>query len=324
MDVDACWRSHPDEWQPLFEGLHADHPDKTRLESWSQLGGERVLALTVGPVRDVEESRNRPFRLIITVPHAHEPACTAVVVNAAHQLLTGCFLDGTPSSLPVDEIRQRTLITFMPDTNAQGRSRSPRQCWDGELANDEFLKVAFGVAADGERFGRYPEWSFAEHSPQRVGIVYEQISEDLWVEPNTSRRSTHSVAVDALYATYRYTHMLDMHQHEHDEAALLPADYERLSPEKRAALNHWADKLIAAWRNTGAAPRNEPAVPYKGQPRQQFFIDFWNGRCPGMLRLVSEVRNNRHVKTDIPTPMVHQFRMANAAIEATLSLALHR
>lgn len=65
----------------------------------------------------------------------------------------------------------------------------------------------------------------------------------------------------------------------------------------------------------------EPYALYRGQPRQQFFRDYWQGRCPGMLRLVSEVRNNRHSQSDASTPLEYQFRNACAALAATLSLA---
>lgn len=322
MNVDLCWKSHPEEWQPLFEAWHAAYPTITRLREWRQRGGARVLGLTVGPV-DREEALARPMRLLVAVPHAHEPACTAAAVNAAHLLLTGRYLDGAPATLDVEGIRRRLLVTFLPDTNPQGRARSPQRYWDGRTLDDEaFLKIAFGVAAGGERFGRYPEWSFAEHRPRRIGIVYEQVTEDLWVEPNTSRRSTHSRAIDELFAQFRYTHMLDMHQHQYDETALLPGDFELLAPEAQAAIMNWAHRLIDAWRKAGATPRPEPGIPYRGQARQQYFIDFWRGRCPGMIRLVSEVRNNRHVRSGEPTPPERQLRMASAALEATLALAL--
>lgn len=319
MDVASCWTSHPHEWQPLFRELHAGHPQNTRVSAMTQYGGEQVLGITIGPT-DESKARRCERRLLIAVPHAHEPACTAASVDLAHQLLTGRSLDGTPSPLDGHAILQRCIVTILPDTNAQGRARSPERCWDGLMYdNDAFLKWAFGIAADGERFGRYAEWSAGEHQPTRCGIEYEQVDDDLWVEPNTSRRSTHSRMIDHLFERYRYTHMLDLHQHENDEAALLPGDFEFLSEEAKAAIQTWGHALIHGWREAGATPRSEPTVPYRGGPRQQLFIDFWQGRCPGMLRLVSEVRNNRHNRTDEPTPMEYQFRMASAAIHATLA-----
>ena len=321
MDVNACWRSHPHEWQPLFADLRAKYPDLTALHVWPQMGGERVVGLTLGAQARGEAGRCRS-RILIAVPHAHEPACTAAAVDFVHQVLTGASLDGSPTAFDRERILRESVITVLPDTNTQGRVRSPERCWDGtKYDNDAFLKVAFGVAAGGERFGRYPEWRYSEHVPERVGIVYEQVDEDLWVEPNTSRRSTHSRMIDSLFERYEYTHMLDMHQHEGDEAALLPGDFELQSEERQAIIRAWGLALIEAWRKAGANPRPEPSIPYRGQPRQQFFIDFWKGRCPGMFRLVSEVRNNRHSKTGTPTPMEHQFRMTSTAIAATIAFA---
>lgn len=323
MFTSLCWVSHPHEWQPLFRRWASAYPERTTLHRWEQFGGASVVGLTVGSAARWEEA---DFRLLVTVPHAHEPAPTAAIVDLVAQLLTRTHLDGRPSTtVPRDLLLSRALITFLPDTNSQGRARSPERCWDGHgYDNDAFLKWAFGIAHDGARFGRYAEWKREEHSPERVGLVYEEIAPGVYVEPNTSRRSTHSAAIDELYDRYRYTHMLDMHQHEGDEAALLPADYDDRDDVCRAQIGAWARTLIEGWRGADASPRPEPAIPYKGQPRHQLFLDFWEGRCAGMKRLVSEVRNNRHVKTDDRTPMQHQFTMAEAALRATLRLAMDR
>jgi hypothetical protein len=140
------------------------------------------LAISVG-------NPDADTRLLVTVPHAHEPAGTAACVDVLCQLITGTHLDGTKADLPVETINQRLFITFVPDSNPQGRSRSPERVWDGiHYDNETFLKIAFGIATDGSRFGRYPEWRFSEHKPKRVGIIYEQVDDDLWVEPNTSRK----------------------------------------------------------------------------------------------------------------------------------------
>lgn len=309
--------SHPNEWQPLLDAWAAEYPDRVVLHAWPQYGGEQVRGLTLG-----DDGRERPVRLLVAVPHAHEPAPTAAILNLAAGLLTGRRLDGSPDAAAAG-ILGRCLLTLLPDTNSQGRARSPRRVWDGELDNDAFLKVAFGVAADGERFGRYPEWRPSEHHPARVGIVYEQVEEDLWVEPNTSRRSTHSRALDDLFARYRYTHHLDMHQHEGDEAALLPATYDDLPPDRQERLNAWVGVVLGAWEAAGIRHKGS-YVPYRGQPRQQFFREFWAARCPGMLRLTTETRNNRHIPTDEPTPLERQFRSASIALQATLEFLTTR
>lgn len=312
-DVKGLWCSHPQEWQPLLDEWqvqYAGHEPLT-FHSWPQMGGEVVRGLTLG-------TADRPVRLLIAVPHAHEPAPTAAIVDLASQIITGQHRDGTPASLDGARILDRCLLTLVPDSNNQGRARSPERVWDGAVDNDTFLKTAFGIAADGERFGRYAEWRPSEHRPRQVGIVYEQIEPDLYVEPNTSRRSTHSRMLDELFARYRYTHYLDMHQHEGYEATLLPADFDDLAPESQARLEAWSDAVLGAWEGAGI-PHKGRYVPYRGQPRQQLFRAFWAGRCPGMLKLTTETRNNRHIETDEPTSLEHQFRSAATGIEATLA-----
>ena len=322
MDAAHCWVSHPQEWQPLFRRWHDAHPGRTRLHVFPQFGGSEVVGLTVGGARRPVDALP-PFRLLVTVPHAHEPAPTAAAVDVACQLVAGTHLDGSPSALPTAAILACSLITLLPDTNSQGRARSSPPCWDGTFCDNEtFLRTAFGIAADGQRFGRYPQWRPSEHHPRQIGLVYECLEDDLYVEPNTSRLSTHSRVIDALFGEYRYTHMLDMHQHEFSEQAQLPADFEDLPVADREGLLHWAEVLVLAWRRAGAQPRPDAAMPYPGQPRQGLLAAFWRDRCPGMLRMLSEDRNNRLEPAGIaPTPLPYQFATALAALEATLSLA---
>lgn len=319
--LSACWVSHPAEWQEAL-ARWAEAFGAVTTHKWTQYGGGRVCGVTFGG-----GSADRPVRLLVAVPHAHEPAPTAALVNLASVLLRGCFVDGTPATaggnvLPIsseltETVRERLLLTLIPDSNSQGRLGSPRRVWDGTLPNDAFLKIAFGEAADGERFGRYPEWSWSVHRARTAGVVYEQLDEEAWVEPNTSRRSTHTRAVDELFERYRYTHHLDMHQHEGDEATLYPADFDDLSAGQHAEITAWGASVRDAWEAAGIRHKGG-YVPYQGLPRQQLFRDYWVGRCPGMLRLTTETRNNRHLHTDEPTPLERQFRSAWIALTATL------
>lgn len=310
------WVSHPEEWQPRITDWVAEFPELVVAHTWTQWGGQAVRGLTLG----VRESRP-PLRVLVAVPHAHEPAPTAAIIHLAGELLAGRVPDGPLATYSASEILGRCLLTLLPDTNSQGRARSPRRVWDGDLDNDAFLKVAFGTAADGERFGRYPEWSLSEHQPREVGVVYEQLDADLFVEPNTSRRSTHTRAVDELFAQYGYTHHLDMHQHEGDEAALLSADFDDLSPERQAHVSAWAAAVLGAWEHAGIRHKGS-YIPYRGLPRQQFFRDYWAGRCPGMERLTTETRNNRHIPTDERTTQERQFRSAQTALHAGIAFLL--
>lgn len=317
MDWEACWVSHPEDWQPLLDRWQQEFPGRATYHAWEQYGGPQVRGLTLG-----DDGPERPVRLLVAVPHGHEPAPTAASVNLAALLLTGALLNGSQpdSSHPFHALTPQplnALVTFLPDTNSQGRTRSPRRVWDGDLDNEAFLKYAFGIAADGERFGRYPEWRFAEHHPRRVGLAYEELEPGLWVESNTDRRSTHSRAIDELFQRYGYTHYLDMHQHEGDEAALLPADFDDQPEARQEHLRAWATALLSAWEAAGIRHKGS-YVPYRGLPRQQFFRDYWAGRCPGMFKLTSESRNNRHIPTDERTPLERQFRSACVALAATV------
>ena len=108
-----------------------------------------------------------------------------------------------------------------------------------------------------------------------------------------------------------------MHQHEGDEACLYPADFDDLPTERREHLEGWAGAVLGAWESAGI--RHKGAyVPYRGQPRQQLFRDFWAGRCPGMCKLTTETRNNRHIATGEPTLPQRQLLSARTALTATL------
>ncbi len=318
-DVTRCWVSGPDEWQPLLEEWRAARPDRVTLHDWPQYGGQSVRGLTLG-----RADPPPAFRLVAAVPHAHEPAQTAACVELARQLATGLRGDGAATALDRERILDHALITLLPDTNSQGRARATSRCWDGTLTNDEFLKVAFGEAADGQQFGRYREWRVSEHHPKRIGAEYEALDDDLYVEPNTDRRSTHCRALDDIQARYRCTHYLDLHQHEHDDMVLFPESYDELPADEQAHLAAWADAIEAGWAAVGIGPLGRRTVPYRGQPRQALFRDFWAGRGEGLRRLTVEVRNNRHHKTDQPTPMARQFRAAAAALEATVRFGLEQ
>lgn len=318
MDAQKCWLSYPDEWQPLVsQWAQMDTKElPMKVRRWQQVTGEQILAITVG-------NFNAKTRLLVTIPHAHEPAGTAACIDALCQIITGTHLDGTQADLPIDKICQHLFVTFVPDSNPQGRSRSPERVWDGsKYDNDEFLKIAFGIAADGSRFGRYPEWRYSEHKPKRVGIIYEQIDDDLWVEPNTSCKSSHSKVLDALLAEDDYTHYLELHQHETDEAVLLPAWFDELTGSEQAKLNEWAQAILLRWKQQGLQVQERPYIPYRGQERQKFFRNFWWGRWKVGNWLCVEVRNNRHAKTGEPTSLKHQMVAMLTALLATFEWLL--
>jgi hypothetical protein len=318
--LEQNWASHPEEWQPLVERWARERAAVCSVAEFVQLGEHRVLALSLG----ASPPEHCAARLFVAVPHAHEPAGTAACVDVACELLTGAHLNGEPSDLPRGKVLECLHVTLVPDANPQGRARSPERVWDGTHDNDHSLAVAFGVAADGARFGRYPRWRFSEHRPRQTGIIYERIADDVWVEPNTDTASAHCRLMDRLHDRYAFTHYLSLHQHEHTEAGILPSGFAGLPAARQEELGRWSDAVLAGWRRVGAVPRPEPQLPYPGQLREKQFEEFWAGRCPGMLRLTAEVQNNRHMDTGAALAAVEQQRRSRAALVATLLLLLER
>lgn len=308
--AEKCWVSHPGEWQPLFDAWSKKYSFPQSV--FPQFGGEKVAALTMG-----SGGKEKTVRLLAAVPHAHEPGPTAALVNLVSGIAEGKFLDGTPFPVDLRRAAGNILITVLPDTNPQGKTRSEVRAWTGEISNDDFYKIVFGEAADGERFGRYPEWRISEHHPRRIGIEYEALDADDYVEPNTSLRSTHTRAIDELFSRYRYTHFLDLHQHEYPEVVLLPAEYDELTSVERLKLDEWAKAIESEWAHLGI-PFLAPSIPYRGEPRQQFFKNYWKGRTPGMLRLTPEARNNRLIPSDDKTPVQHQWESSWAMVAGTV------
>jgi hypothetical protein len=312
VDIGKLWLSQPSDWQPYLDQWAAEYPRQVKLHAWRQFGGQQVRGLTLG-----DDGRERPIRLLAAVPHANEPAPTVALVDLAAQLITGKHLDGSASQLAVKTILEQCLLTLLPDTNSQGRLRSSCRAWDGSVDNEEFLRIVFGETARGERFGRHPEWRMSDHRPRKIGIIFEQLDEDLWVEPNTSRRSTHAVAIDELFGQYRHTHFLEMHQTERDEVVFLPATFEEQSSTEQQQINNWARAILQGWERAGM-PHRGSRIPYRGQPRQEQFRAAWSGRCPSMIMLLSETRNNRHEPSGQGTSLEHQYASATCALESTL------
>ena len=313
MFTPLCWTSRPGEWQPMFQKWAETYPKTAKLRRWKQYGGAEAFGLTLSAAEDPNRCA---FRLLAVSPCAHEPAPTAAMVDIASQLLTRRHLDQSQSLIPKDMVLRRSLITLLPDANPQGTARSPESCWDGSAYdNDALQEWAYGVDADGNRFGRVPEWRPSERKPRKIGIAYEQTDEDLYVEPNASRRSTYSKALDALIQEYRYTHLLEMRQCERPEAVAVSP----LSSDREAALD-WARRLTDAWERVGLHPQKEP-IERMDEARRRELEAFWEGRGGGMAQIACFIPNNRIAETDEPARMSRQFRAAHAALEATLRIA---
>lgn len=298
------------EWQPQYRNLL----DVDALDTYV---GLRAYALTVTDFSVPSQSKSK---CLFSVPHAHEPACTAACMNFVSQLLTGRHLDGDSSDLPREDILAKVVCCFIPDGNPDGRSRSPEPWWDGgKWSNDEFLSWMRGIDAEtGEMWLRLDKWSTRDYSPARIGIVYEQISEHEFVEPNRCWESSFFRLIFRLRSRYEFDRHLDMHQTEfagsdHNAMIILPTIQDELPGDVQERNQRWAEQILAAWREAGARVDPEIApLGYSGEQRQ-YFVERWGPLYATTPTLNSEVQNNSP-----RTPPDEQRRLNEVAIQATM------
>jgi len=211
--MSSFFLAKPDQIETRLHQWLALAPERLRVDSVTSYSGDKVYALTVSDFAgDLSRKRAHYF----AQPHAHEPGATAGIMDAIEQLLTGRALLGAPTSLDLDEVFSRTILTFNPIGNPQGRARSPVPWWDGsEYSNDEFWCWMRGddPGNPGHMWKRLDLWdSRKEHAPDPIGIVYEQIDEFRHVEPNRSQRSSYFRLFHQMDKQYHYHAWLDLHQ----------------------------------------------------------------------------------------------------------------
>jgi hypothetical protein len=310
------WIARPHQTEPLLREWSARYPAFTCLDT-VRLLNQNTYAITV---TDRALPADRKRKCLVTVPHAHEPAGTAACMNILNELLDGRQLDGSPTSLDRDTLLRETLISFIPDGNPDGRSRSPEDAWDGGAhTNDEFLMIAFGRdAATGQRFPRVDRWQTTDHLVDPIGIIYEQIDETTYVEPNRDWGSSFFRLVHRLTGRHEYDQFLDLHQTEFGGGPinceiLLPVTWDELPESIRSVSGPWAEEITAAWRGMeGASPRAPAPLGYTGQQRA-YFEQRWGDLYRSIPCLSVEIQNNSpHTPPDL------QRRLAEAAIRTSL------
>ncbi|MFP4057380.1 MAG: hypothetical protein ACLF0G_10975 [Candidatus Brocadiia bacterium] len=278
-------------WKPLAgDRLQVDH-----LTAYS---GHRVYALTLSePAVPLERKRRHYF----AQPHAHEPGATAGMVDAIEQLVTGKDLAGRPTALDLEAVFANTLLTFNPIGNPQGREKAPVECWDGSrFSNQQLWCWMRGEDPDkpGQMWHRLDLWDTRDYPrhPEPIGIVYEQIDEHRWVEPNRSHRSTYFQLFFKMDYQHGYQAWLDLHQTEfvrspHNCMIILPL--EGLAPEPILDVDRrWGRRLVEAWKAAGYRPRPEPVhLGYRGQ-QAAYFRACWGELARRMPVLTTEVKNN--------------------------------
>ncbi len=314
------WLVRPRQTDPKILAWAAGHPKLVTLDSLRTLDGHTAYAVTVtDPTVDENEKR----KVFFAQPHAHEPAATAGMMDFLAQLIDGKHLDGRPTDLNSEELLRRTVLTFIPDGNPDGRVRAPTDWWDGrQFSNDVFLKYAFGHQSDGRRCKRVGRFNATNRRPARIGIVYERIGEHVYVEPNRDLESTYFKLVRRALDRRDYDLMVDLHQTEFarskcNASVILPFMQDDLSERIRRLNLCFGEAVIEAWRKVGGHPVPKPRPLGYGEEQLQYFRKCWSDIYENIPCLVVEVQNN-----NLRTPPRKQMELIETSIRASVERSL--
>ncbi len=323
--LEPAWISHPDEVDAKVKEWEAAYPDIFTAEAKMQYAGRPVWSLTVTDKSVPDDAKKK---VMFIKPHAHEPAPIAGQMNVINQLLTGETLDGNPSEFDADRILKQCLLVFMPDANPDGTARAPVEAWDGtEYTNEEFWAWMRGIDPEtGKMWKRVDIWDDTKEDPlpTRYGIVYEQISEHEYVEPNRHHSSTlFKWIFEWLERHPQWDEMLSLHQTEFANQPIncmmiLPCLYDELPAEIQEFSMQWAEEIVAAWGDVeGGLPKQEIApLGYTGVQRQ-YFVERWGDLYDKVRVITSEIQNN-----NMQTPPAVQQRLNEVAIQVTIERLL--
>jgi len=313
----------PDQLERKIDQWQSMAGDILQVDYVLSYSGHRVYALTVtSPGRDRADKRAHYF----AQPHAHEPGATAGMVDVIEQLLTGHDMRGRPTQLDVDQVLDRCLLTLNPIGNPQGREAAPVLYWNGsQYTNDEFWCWMRGEdpLQPGQMWKRLDVWDrrIETNIPERLGIVYEQVDQYRYVEPNRSQLSSYFRLFRRMDALHHYDRWLDLHQTEFVNSPytceiLLPMDG-LASDGTLAQETSWARQVIGRWQALGHAARPEPRHSRFGAQDAQYFAENWGPIHSRMLAITTEVKNNA---PDAPPDL--QMGAESAAILASIERLL--
>lgn len=316
------WVSHPDDVERLVTEWQDRYPDLLEVEQVRQYGGRAVFALTVGH-RSSAEARTA---ILFDKPHAHEPAPCAAAMNAIAKLLSGHGLDREPPPLDPERVLGSLLVTFLPDANPGGTERSPVQWWDGtQYTNEEFWVWMRGRHPEtGKMWERYDKWDIREvdPKPETIGIVYEQVSEHEYVEPNRHHDSSLFQLLFRLVDRREYSLLVGLHQTEfvgqmENAMAILPIVFEEQPEHLREREMQAGLRMLEWWRKWGGRPMGEvKPLGYSGV-QAEYFQRAWGELYQRCASVTSEVRNN-----SLLCPPSQQRTLSEAAVWAGIEAAL--
>jgi hypothetical protein len=289
-----------------------------KVPGFRQWAGRTVWAVTFGDEGDLAGKQ----KLFVSRPHAHEPAGLAAATELIQALAgLGSYANGWDSWR--ESVLSQFVITLMPDANPAGSMRAPVAFWDGsQIPNASFFLWMFGESGTtpGERFPRVATWDKREVTePALLGIAYEQIDENVFVEPNRDYRSTFFKSFFCLDEKYHYDVWLDLHQTEFVNSdrncdVHLPTCLNQLSGSMQKRHLDLGLSLHARWLSAGGVPREKPSVPYQNNETQKAFLDaVWGPISRRMVHIVTEIQNNSP-----RTPVAMQVHLQLAALMETL------
>jgi hypothetical protein len=315
----SAWLVRPQEVAAKITQWAKEHPQIVSLDPQKTLGGNTAYAVTVTDPRFPDQDK---AKVLFAQPHAHEPAATAGMMNLLAQLIEGRELDGRNAAIDRQTILRRSALTFIPDGNPDGRSRAPVQWWDGSrYSNKEFLDIAFGRTAGGERCKRLGRWSSKDQQPALLGIVYEQINDHEFVEPNRDLESSYFKLILRARKQRDYGLHVDLHQTEFEKSpyqamVILPFSQKDLPPRIRKANVEAASAVLKAWQRIGAKAMPDARPLGYGEDQIQYFRRCWKEINEKTPEITIEIQNNSP-----RTPPDVQRKLMEAAIRAAIDWA---
>ncbi|MGB9595009.1 MAG: M14 family zinc carboxypeptidase [Candidatus Poribacteria bacterium] len=306
-----------DKWQK-----DKNNEDILDIESVNQYVGLKAYAITI--TNKLIPSDNKE-KILFSVPHAHEPTGTVACMNVINQLLTEKKLDGSPSDIVnKQKILDKCVLSFIPDANPDGRSRAPVDYWDGtKYTNDEFWAFMRGRDPETKKmWKRMGRWSIRNENPETIGIVYEQLSDHEYVEPNRDFESAYFRLVKMIWKKYGYGRWLDLHQTEFENSKynamiILPIVQNELPEHIQKANIDWANEIVKQWQKAGAEPMPESRpLGYTGE-QAEYFRKTWREFMPMISEITTEIQNN-----NIRTHPNFQAELQEIAIKASIYLVI--
>ncbi|HGJ67665.1 TPA: hypothetical protein ENS27_20080 [bacterium] len=322
MDYIKYWFAKPYQVEKQINHWLEKHHDLMDIDYVTQYVGLKAYSITITNKNTPSQDKEK---MILTVPHAHEPAGTVACMNVINQLLTGYNFDGTKSDIPNrSSILDKCVLSFIPDANPDGRSRAPVDYWDGtKYTNDEFWTFMRGRDPQTKKmWKRMGKWSIRNEFPETIGIVYEQLNDHEYVEPNRDFESAYFHLVRRVWNKYGYGRWLDIHQTEFENSQynamiILPIVQNELPDNIQKVNMQWADEIVKQWQVIGGNPIPESKpLGYTGE-QGEYFRKTWREFMPMIPEITTEIQNN-----NIRTHPNMQARLQEVAIKTSVSLII--